>query len=935
MEKKKRGLVILTLILACVLPLFTFSAGLAQESDTYQDAYRKAVQLSARLSPEEKVGQLFLITFNGRDIGENTQIFDLISNYHIGGVVLKRTNDNFADSENTVSAAYDLIAGLQDIEWQARNNLIVSGEESVINDFIPLYIGISQAGDLYPYDQIMNGLTPIPSQMAIGATWDVSLAETAGSILGEELSDLGFNMFLGPSLDVLDITYTGEGDDLGIRTFGGDPFWVGEMGKAFIQGLHSGSNDQLAVIARNFPGRGSSDRLPEEEVATVRKSLEQLKLIELAPFFSVTDSGTTKQESIAEGLLLSHIRYQGFQGNIRATTKPVSFDQTAVDLLMNLLTFASWRSQGGILVSDDLGSEAVRKFFSPSGQSFDARQVARNAFLAGNDLLYMDQFISTGDADNYTTYKKTIELFVQKYREDQAFAAKVDASVLRILTLKYEIYPEFQFEEIIPDENNLKSIGENNDTAFNIASRAVTLISPDLEQLNSTLPDVPAMGEKIVIFTDVIKASQCSDCLSQDIVAVDSLQKAILKLYGPDGSGQILENQMISYSFEDLQDYVDNPFNRVELETNLSRAEWVIFVTQDNDNERSGSSALHNLLSEKSATIRNKKVIVFSLNAPYYFDATDISAFTAYYGLYSKLPSFVEVAVRLLFQELTPQGSSPVSIPGVAYDLITATTPDADQIIELLVDDTAMGTSEQNGEISATGETENTQIYRLGDNLPVRTGVISDHNGHPVPDGTVVRFLLTQQGENVTVQQIDATTTDGIARTSIKLQSVGMHEIRVTSEPALNSQILVLNISEKEGTLISAITPTPIPTAEETTTTESELAEAVASPEIPEKENNKLSEWFLSSLIAWGSGIAFFLNATIIKNIRNRAIISTGITVGCLAPALWLMIGLPGSIARYGFSGYANLMMITFLGGLVFGGLAYLYTRHFLDREKS
>ncbi len=133
----------------------------------------------------------------------------------------------------------------------------------------------------------------------------------------------------------------------------------GRNGKGDIKGLHTGSSNRLAIIARNFPGRGSSDRLPEQEVATVRKSLDQLKLIELAPFFQVTDIKAADPAIIVEGLLLNHIRYQGFQGNIRATTKPVSFDQTAVDLLMNLSEFSSWRKNSGILVSEDLGAEAV------------------------------------------------------------------------------------------------------------------------------------------------------------------------------------------------------------------------------------------------------------------------------------------------------------------------------------------------------------------------------------------------------------------------------------------------------------------------------------------------------------------------------------------------------------------------------------------------
>jgi len=931
MEKKTRGVAAAALILAFILSLFTFSTGLAQENRGYSAAHQKAENLLARLSPEERVGQLFLITFDGQNISQDSQIYELITEYQVGGVVLKRDNDNFSGPENTITSAYGLIAGLQNVEWQAKDDLIQSGEGSAVNDFIPLFVGISQAGDSYPYDQIINGLTSMPSEMALGASWDTTLAERAGTILGKELSTLGFNLYFGPSLDVLDITYNESGDDLGVRTFGGDPFWVGEMGKAYITGLHSGSSDQLAVIAKNFPGRGSSDRLPEQEVATVRKSLEQLKLIELAPFFQVTGSTAGDDSAQVEGLLLSHIRYQGFQGNIRATTKPVSFDQTAVDLLMNLPEFSTWRSNSGLLVSEDLGAEAVKKFFSPSGQSFDARQVARNAFLAGNDLLYLDQFISTGDNNRYETYKKTIDLFNQKYREDQAFAAKVDASVLRILTLKYELYPDFEIEEIIPDEFRLVNVGVQSSLAFDVASASVSLISPDPDELSSTLLDAPKNGEKLIIFTDTIAASQCSDCQTQSILAVDSLQKAILKLYGSNGSGQVSENQFTSYSFTDLQDFIDNPFNRVELETNLSRADWVVFIVQDNDSSRAGSGALQNLITAKIETIRNKKVIVFALNAPYYFDATDISAFTAYYGLYSKLPAFVEVAARILFQEITPLGSSPVSIPGVAYELITATTPDADQIIGLQVDD-ATAPSESQAD-QATAEEPEGKVYNLGDNLPVRTGVIVDHNGHTVPDGTVVKFILSQQGENVTIQQIESTTVGGVARASIKLQSEGMHEIRVTSEPALNSQILVLNISPEEGALISAIDPTPIPTEAETTAIPGEPVEEEDVPVEPVKANNKLLEWLLTSLLAWGSGLLFFYNSDQLGKVRNRAFISSGIVAGGLLTALWQILDFSGGAPRVGFVGYVNLFFVTLMGEVIFGVVLYIYIRRFMHEK--
>ena len=132
-----------------------------------------------------------------------------------------------------------------------------------------------------------------------------------------------------------------------MRSFGGDPYWVGELGKAYISGLHKGSLGRLAAIAKHFPGQGGSDRQPEAEIATVRKTFEQLKQIELAPFFAVTSSANPPEAAV-DGLLLSHIRYQGFQRNIRQSTLPLSFDRTALNDILSLPEFVPWRDAGGI-----------------------------------------------------------------------------------------------------------------------------------------------------------------------------------------------------------------------------------------------------------------------------------------------------------------------------------------------------------------------------------------------------------------------------------------------------------------------------------------------------------------------------------------------------------------------------------------------------------
>ena len=410
------------------LTLFTVGASLlgplpAARAQTPIPSSKIQAVLDA-MTPEERVGQLFLVTFSGTDTSAESQIRDLISNYHIGGVVLQAGNDNFIAEPDTVAGAHQLINALQGMEWEAT----ASSSPPDQNTYVPLFIGVSQEGDGAPNDQILTGLTPLPNAMAIGATWNTELAQQTGAVLGSELSALGFNLFLGPSLDVVELPNPSAQIDLGTRVFGGDPFWVGEMGRAYIAGLHTGSNSRMLVVAKHFPGRGSSDRIPEQEIATVRKSLEQLKQIELPPFFAVTNS--TEPAGLVDGLLVSHIRYQGFQGNIRATTRPVSFDQVALPEIIALPEFATWRDNGGLIVSDALGSQAVRDFYSQGGENFSPRLVAQDAFLAGNDLLYLGNITSADlNSDTYSTTVGILDFFAQVYRNDADFARRVDAAV--------------------------------------------------------------------------------------------------------------------------------------------------------------------------------------------------------------------------------------------------------------------------------------------------------------------------------------------------------------------------------------------------------------------------------------------------------------------------------------------------------------------------
>jgi len=917
-------------LLVCALAFSVSPAGGVRASGTDQEdpAVVSARQMLGQMTPEERVGQLFLVSFTGSTAADNSQIHDLIVRRHVGGVILQAGNDNFVASPDTVTGAYQLIAQLQNAEFQASQVVPTSTAGDTPTPFpppttapanyIPLFVGISQGGDGSPNDQIYSGLTPLPDLMAIGATWNTDLAKQVGAVAGLELSTLGFNFYIGPSLDVLEEPQSTLGNGLDAGVFGGDPYWVGAMGSAYITGLHTGSNGRMIVIADHFPGRGSADRPAGQEPATVRKSLEQLKQIELAPFFTVTGNAQSSQGT-ADGLLVSHIRYQGFQGNIRATTRPVSFDPQALAQILALPAFSSWRTAGGLMVTDDLGSQTVRSFYDPGNQSFSAKQVARDAFLAGNDLLYMGNIVSSDATDNYTTVVQTIDSFVQKYQEDPAFTKRVDDSVLRILTAKFRMYGSFATGVVIPSRDGLAELDQPNSQAvtFDVARQAATLVSPDALDLETVLSSPPSVRDQIVFITDTRTQRQCSTCTPQPMLAVDSLQNVILRLYGLQAGGQVMAGHLISYSLDSVGAILDGGTGNQDLENSLRQSNWVVINMLDAEPGQPQTILLRRFLSERQDLLRDKHVVVFAFNAPYFLDATDISKITAYYCLYSKSDQFVDVAARLLFREITPTGVLPVSVQGVAYDLLSMTSPDPDQTIFLSLDLPSTGTSSAGpGTLVPTI----TPHLRVGDTVSVKTGVILDHNGHPVPDGTGVQFTIASSGSGGVVQQIDAETVQGVAGAPINIDRPGLLEIRATSDPALTSVVLQLNVSN-EGFSVTVVAPTEVNALTPT-------SPAVVNPggSRPAAGNSGLlnfGSWLTMVLILGAFGYLAFWSGSRLVETRWGIRWSVCVVLGGLIVYTYLALRLPGAVNYLQHNGWLGMASLLLLGVVVGGAAAY------------
>jgi beta-N-acetylhexosaminidase len=970
----------------CLLLLFSWLSpqiginGVAAASAAAQetDWTAEANALLSEMSVEERVGQLFVVTFAGDTVTLESDIADLIINEKVGNVLLLAENDNITGQGDAPQRLAELINELQRLSLlgaagatpplDPESDLIPPTEiPTPNNSSLPLLVAMSHEGDGLPYTQIINGLTDVPSQMAIGATWEPAYARAVGQIVGRELSALGVNLLLGPSLDVLENPASRGQNDLGTRSFGGDPYWVGLMGQAYTAGAHDGSSGRLAVIAQHFPGYGSSDRQLNEEVATVRKSLEQLKQIELAPFFAVTGNATDPAAS-ADGLLVSHIRYQGFQGNIRSTTAPVSFDPQALSTLMQLPEFAGWRQNGGLIVSEALGVRAVELFYDDTGQEFPHRRIARDALLAGNDLLLLSDFaLGHGNYEaEVANIKDTIAWFHERYETDQAFQQRVNDAVLRILQLKLRLYNgDFSTENVLVDTAAMPGIlNQGEATLFNLAQEAITLLAPTASELVGQLPPNP--NDNIVIFTDVRESQPCAACPAEAQLGVTDLEERMLALYGPQASGQLQENRIQSFSFADLlaflqagsspvvppatatlppptatpeEDVTETPGPTPTalptpttppaqlVATALQDARWIIFAMRDVNGRIAASNALNLFLAQRLDLIRNAEVVVFAYDAPYYLDTTEISKLTAYFGVYSKTDAFIDASVRVLFQEVILQGKSPVSVEGIGYDLFMTTQPDPGQVLELYVVDEGLPQSPP---------LEEPLEAVPGDTLRLQTGVILDGNGNPVPDGTPVQFIQQDRIQGFVNVIAERPTLNGVANLDYVLEDrTGHFRITASAGEAHASQEVDIVIGEGNTVTVNINTPTatvtptpsatPTGTATATTTPRPSRTPAptptltptpVPTPPIlavPLHETQMVLGVLVGLLVTGSFGVVIGRNGhtDIVKLVR---LVLWGV-VGGLIFYNYFALDLPGAAALASTGAWAGLLA-TLVGGL-------------------
>ncbi|MDX2273125.1 MAG: beta-N-acetylhexosaminidase [Cyanobacteriota bacterium] len=373
------------------------------------------------LSPAEKLGQLFMVYFEGSTL--SAQLRQMINEWHVGGVILYHITGNIESPAQ--------VAGLvQSIQAEAR---------------LPLWVSIDQEGGAVV--RLREGVTVFPSQMAVAATGSLDFARQMAQGIGQELRAMGITMNFSP---VLDVNSNPDNPIIGTRAFGSRPEQVAAFGLAMVEGYR-----QAGVVGtvKHFPGHGDTDIDSHLGLPTVLHPLDHLEQVELYPFREAIQAG-------CEAMMTAHVLVPALDPTRPATLSPVVM-QT---LLREKLGF------GGVLITDSLTMGALDSHYRVA-------EAAEQALLAGADILLFGADVGHTPAEAGVAYHHLLSLV----ESGQISGQRLDQSLTRILSLKaaYGLLPSTP----VPHPLDCLASPTQQNLARQIAQASITLVRDPQQKL--------------------------------------------------------------------------------------------------------------------------------------------------------------------------------------------------------------------------------------------------------------------------------------------------------------------------------------------------------------------------------------------------------------------------------------------------------------------
>ena len=320
------------------------AAGVAKPDPVAQ----RVEKLLKGLSLEQKVGQLIMVGFGGKEMGP--EIVRLLTSLHVGSVAMYTRN----------------------VRSPEQVSKLIGEIRKVMQSEVQPFVALDQEGGNVV--RLRSEVTVLPGTMTLGATRDPVLAFLAGQAQGIDLTLIGFDMNLAP---VLDTNINPRNPVINVRAFGENAELVAQMGSAFVRGQQGAG---LATVAKHFPGHGTTEHDSHFALPRISLDAEQLYRTELVPFRRAVEAGL-------DAIMTAHVQVPS-----------VDPDGTPGSLSKKLITGLLRERMGfnGLVITDDLEMRAISETRGVGGAAVQAvrRQMAIKA--RGRRLRGMADLASLG-----------------------------------------------------------------------------------------------------------------------------------------------------------------------------------------------------------------------------------------------------------------------------------------------------------------------------------------------------------------------------------------------------------------------------------------------------------------------------------------------------------------------------------------------------------
>jgi len=604
-------------LLTCLL----CSSGLAKERYQHpgpirldRDGQKWAEKTLHKLSPEEKVGQLFIIwvrvQFWNAENPDYLQLRDNIRKYHIGSLAVSVPVDGPFLLRNQPLEAAEILNRLQ------RDSKL------------PLMFAADFERGL---SMRLYGTTVFPHAMAFGAAGKLDYAENFGRITAQEARAIGIHWNFFP---VADVNSNPANPIINTRSFGEDPQQVGDLLSAYIRGAHEGG---MLTTAKHFPGHGETDTDSHLGVARVNVDLGHLQNIELPPFKKAIASGV-------DSIMVAHVTVPALESD----PNRVATTSTAVvtDLLKKQLNFK------GVVVTDALDMAGLTRLYANN-----IGRAAVDAFKAGNDLLLIP-------ADLDASYRSMLDAV----HSGEISSARLDESVLKVLETKASL--GLHKAHLVNMDDVSKEVGKPQNLAIGqqIADDAITLVRE-----NSKLLPIKAVSKQIAGTGKALLPYQSVEEVRNHVVVVifsDDVRSESGRTFErefrarvPDVNMIYLDPRIAGGMANDVLAAVDQAQAVIVPAYVIPTAGKVVGGPGGPRNSVGLADATGALLDEILEHAA-ERTVVLAMGNPYL--AQDFPAIQNYVCTFSNATISEASAVKALFGEIAIHGHLPVTIPNVA-----------------------------------------------------------------------------------------------------------------------------------------------------------------------------------------------------------------------------------------------------------------------------